>query len=1275
MANEDNPDSAYPPTTDVRYRKTLLFATAGVALIAVAGLAGYLPGLRVLGSIGYDYVPMAPATALCFLAFSLALFLVNRTPDQVRQPVAMTALVLLGAVFSLLEFIELLVGVDLNYSSRVFPLQGMVGNIPIGQMSPVTAAGFSISGAGVLLLTLRRPGAQRTGQLENWTAILGAVTTLVGSTFLLAYLYGNPLMYGGGAVPMAATTALAFLLLGMVLVISAGPENVLLRRVTGDSTSALLSRLFIPLVVMAVLLQSVLSRYVAASSLVNEAVIMAVVVVLLVMVTAYVVDYVAGATGGKIDEINGRLQQTLTALQESEENHRDILQTAMDGVILAYPEGRIKDVNEAYCRMSGYSREELLGMNLLELTLCEAADEVDARIRDVLESGEARFETRHRRKDGYAYDVEASIKYRPKGGHLVVFLRDVSERKLREEAHQQAGNLLQLASTDSDLHECVSALAASLRSWSGCEAVGIRLRDGDDFPYLETSGFPAAFVEAENHLCCYAPDGGILRDGVGNPVLECMCGNVLSGRYDPSKPFFTHDGSFWTNNTTELLAGSSEADRMARTRNRCNGEGYQSVALIPMHTGDGIVGLLQFNDRRPDRFTPVLIDIFEAIADKLALAMTRRKAERELHRKEKLHRDLLNTIPDLIWLKDVNGVYLSCNSTFERFFGAREADIVGKNDYDFMDSAEAEFFRGHDRRAMDAGAPTSNEEWITFADDGHRALLYTTKMPMYGSQGELIGILGIGRDITKLREAEDAVRESESRLRYALEGTNDGLWDVQLSTGKVYLSPRGCEILGYCEAEGSELAGVWSDLVHPEDLRVTEERLQAHLTGQAPIFEVEQRLKTKGGDWKWILTRGKVVERDAEGTPIRITGTHSDITEKKLLEAQLQQAQKMESVGRLAGGVAHDFNNMLGVIIGHTSLALMETAPAEPAYTHFIEINSAAERSADLTRQLLAFARKQTIAPKVLDLNDVVSGMLKMLQRLIGEDTSICWQPGTRLWPVKVDPSQVDQILANLCVNARDAIESNGKIVIETGTTTIDRAYCNTHTEATQGEYVWLSVSDNGRGMNKETIAHIYEPFFTTKALGEGTGLGLATVYGAVKQNDGFINVYSEPGLGTIFTIHIPRYQGGKTEQQLQESELVPPSRGNETVLLVEDEPGILYMSRMILENQGYLVYPAGTVSEAIRLAREYDRIDLLMTDVVMPEMNGWDLAAMVKKGHPRIKTLFMSGYTADVIANHGILDDGVHFIQKPFSLHALSTKVRQVLDGRETIAFKEGSR
>ena len=384
------------------------------------------------------------------------------------------------------------------------------------------------------------------------------------------------------------------------------------------------------------------------------------------------------------------------------------------------------------------------------------------------------------------------------------------------------------------------------------------------------------------------------------------------------------------------------------------------------------------------------------------------------------------------------------------------------------------------------------------------------------------------------------------------------------------------------------------------------------------------------------------------------------------LEAQLHQAQKMEAIGRLAGGVAHDFNNMLAVIAGHTDLALEQTAPDSALYADLLEIQNAAQRSADLTRQLLAFARKQTIAPKVLDLNATIAGMLKMLKRLIGEGIDLLWKPADDPTLVKMDPAQIDQILANLVVNARDAIAGIGKIIIETGQATFDETYCENRADCNPGAYVLLAVSDTGCGMDQAVLAKLFDPFFTTKPPGHGTGLGLATVYGIVKQNHGVIYVYSEPGEGTTFKIYLPRHTAELANVSVTSQRLIA-STGTETVLLVEDEEALLKLSARMLDQMGYTVLAASGPNQALQLAEGYaDPIHLLLTDVIMPEMSGRDLWQRLSALRPDMKCLFMSGYTANLIAHHGVLDKDVHFLQKPFSREELATKLRKALSASE---------
>ncbi len=653
---------------------------------------------------------------------------------------------------------------------------------------------------------------------------------------------------------------------------------------------------------------------------------------------------------------------------------------------------------------------------------------------------------------------------------------------------------------------------------------------------------------------------------------------------------------------------------------------------------------------------------------KLEFEINRRKlAQKALGESEEKYRVLIENSPDLHFRTDVAGRIFFVSQSIHELFGYTVEEVLGLK-------TAGELYADPEERIAFLTALEQNGSVVDFEaqfkrKDGSIWWGSTNAHTVCGQAGNILGIEGVSRDVTERKQAEAALKESEKRLKFVLDGSQLGFWDWNIETGKVFRSALWAEMLGYTFEEVEFSDKQWIDLQHPDDRAAARQSIQDHLKGRTPVHKIEYRMRSKDGEYRWILDQAKIVSRDPYGKPLRMSGTHTDITdqkrtadEKSKLEIQLQQARKLESVGRLAGGVAHDFNNMLGVIIGHVDLGYDKVETEHPLHAHLEEVRKAAQRSAGLVRQLLTFARKQIIEPKVLDLNETIESMVKMLWRLIGEDIRLSWRPGADLWPVRIDPSHIDQILANLCVNARDAISDVGEIAIETGKSVFDEDYCAAHTGFIPGEYVRLVVSDSGHGMDNETKDQAFEPFFTTKGVGEGTGLGLATVYGAVKQSGGFINIYSEPGEGTTFTIYLPRHMGDAGK--VKEVPAKPIVHGNETILLVEDEPAILNMTTTLLERLGYVVLPASSPGEGVRLAEEHvGKINLLMTDVVMPGMNGRDLSKKLTAIQSNLKILFMSGYTANVIAHRGVLDDGVSFIQKPFSKSDLAAKVRQVFD------------
>jgi two-component system, cell cycle sensor histidine kinase and response regulator CckA len=558
------------------------------------------------------------------------------------------------------------------------------------------------------------------------------------------------------------------------------------------------------------------------------------------------------------------------------------------------------------------------------------------------------------------------------------------------------------------------------------------------------------------------------------------------------------------------------------------------------------------------------------------------------------------------------------------------------------------------RKAVESREVGSYEQRF-LRPDGSTGYYVSSFQGTFDDDGKLTAISGAVQDITERKRAEDELRQYE----HIVSSAKDML--ALIDRNYVYLSANAAYIQAFAKTSDQIIGRTLTDVFGEEFFgTVIRPRAERCLAGENIRYQYWFDFPAAGRRYMDIIYSPYL---GADGEVGGYVITARDITEYDNLQSQLVQTQKMESVGRLAGGVAHDYNNILSVILGYTELALDKVDQNDPLHADLQEILTAAMRSTDITRQLLAFARKQTVAPKVLDLNETLEAMLKMLRKLIGEDIDLTWHPRANLWPVKMDPSQVDQILVNLCVNARDAIADVGKVTIETDKTTFNAAYCSDHVGFIPGEFVLLAVSDNGCGMDKETLDKLFEPFFTTKELGQGTGLGLATVYGIVKQNDGFINVYSEPGKGTTFKIYLPRHAGEAEEISVEGAAEIPKGRG-EIVLVVEDEASILKLANRILDGLGYKVLTAGTPGEALVLAKEHaGKLHLLITDVVMPEMNGRELANRLQALYPDLKTLFMSGYTANVIAHRGVLETGVCFMPKPFSKKALAVKVREALD------------
>jgi PAS domain S-box-containing protein len=633
----------------------------------------------------------------------------------------------------------------------------------------------------------------------------------------------------------------------------------------------------------------------------------------------------------------------------------------------------------------------------------------------------------------------------------------------------------------------------------------------------------------------------------------------------------------------------------------------------------------------------------------------RKRAEEALSASQRVTEGIINAIPARVFWKDKQLVYLGCNVAFARDAGfADPKDVIGKDDYQMGWRDQAEAYRRDDRKVIESGRAKLLIEEPQTTPGGDSITLLTSKVPLLDSKGDVTGVIGTYFDITDRKRAE----ESQALLATAVDQSAETIMITDAAGTISYVNPAFEKATGYTR---EEVIGHNPRLLKSGQQDAEFYRQMWTVLSRGEIWSGRFINRRKDGThFEETATISPV--RDAAGQIVNYVAVKRDVTNENRLEAQLRQAQKMEAVGSLAGGVAHDFNNLLGVIMGYGEIVYRQLAGEDPLKGKVGQILKAAERAAGLTRQLLAFSRKQVLQPKILDLNTVVSDMDKMLRRLIGEDVEFTTLLEPHLGSVRADPGQIEQVVMNLVVNSRDAMPEGGRLTIETHNADLDAEYAATHSPARPGPYVALVITDSGSGMDAATQARIFEPFFSTKGVGKGTGLGLATVYGIVKQSEGHIWVYSEVGVGTTFKVYLPRIDEEAALERPPEPG--PLLRGSETVLLVEDAESLRELLREALETNGYTVLVARDGAEALQIAAAHaGPIHMLVTDVIMPGMSGPKIVDLLAPRRPEMKVLFVSGYSDESLTRHGLVGPGRAFLSKPFGPEVLLRKVRESLD------------
>jgi two-component system, cell cycle sensor histidine kinase and response regulator CckA len=1145
--------------------------------------------------------------------------------------------------------------------------------------------------------------------------------------------------------------------------------------------------------------------------------------------------------------------QDITGRKKAEDNlklFRALIEQSHDAIQFIEPAtGRFLDVNQAACRMLGYTRDELLALTVFDVDPAfdrAAFGRLDAQLAT---TDHSTFESQHRRKDGTMFPVEVSLsRVKLDSEYRVAVARDITARKRTEAALEQSraefkdlfdnapvgfhevdtkGRLTRVNNTELKMlgytreellgqfvwklsgepettrRTVLAKLNGTMPPSQGFERM-FRRKDGSTFPVLvndrllkredgtiigmcggvqdisgrkraeiallESQSLYRSFIDQlpcatfskdrEGRFVMVNPrfceiKGSKPEDFLGKTAMEVADSQeARQGRRQLQSKYAAvgkdaHEQIMQTGTTIETEEEHFDADGRKR---------FLHVVRMPVFGADGTVIGSQ----------GIQFDITEQILAKEAL-----KQERNLLR------TLIDHIPDSIYVRNLSNRFVEANESFARLMEVdTPADLIGKNDADFYPPELAAEFDRMDRMVL-AGHPVINEERALHFPNGKELVILSSKVPLKNDKGEVVGLIGVGRDITEHKRAEERVadalnfnltilrtlpvgilvykasgpciaaneaaaailggakeqllqqdfRQLESwkhgGLRDAAEAALAGRVERELETR--FTSSFGkqcwlnCRFVPFQYGNEAHLFLIVTDVTERKRAEESQARLataveqaaetivitdtrgtilyanpafekttgytRAEAIGQNPrllksgkqdpefyrrMWEVLGRGETWSGQFINRRKDGVFFEEEATISPVRdvagavvnYVAVKRDVTREKQLEAQMHQAQKMEAIGQLAGGVAHDFNNILSVIIGYCEMITADLNPDNPLHTYAVEIRHAADHATGLTRQLLVFSRKQKVQPVVLDLNDTVRDLNKILRRLIGENIEMSVVPGNQAGHIMADPGHVGQVLMNMAVNARDAMPNGGKLIIATSNVTLDEHYTRTHAGVTPGDYVMLSISDTGAGMTPEVKARMFEALFTTKPAGKGTGLGLATCQTIVQQSGGHIDVESEIGKGATFRIYFPRVNQS-VESVGGPIQTGPLPRGTETVLLVEDEPSVRNLAANVLEALGYPVLRANNGQEALRLVREYEGppICLVVTDVIMPQMGGKVMADWLKTTDPELKILFTSGYTDDAIAQQGVLEPGVAFLAKPYTPEALARKVRAMLD------------
>lgn len=1010
-------------------------------------------------------------------------------------------------------------------------------------------------------------------------------------------------------------------------------------------------------------------------------------------------EVVAGRTA-ELTETVRQLQEEIyerecmqEALSESERRYRLLAENASDVIwTLDIESIHFTYISPSIEAVRGYTVEESMAQTLeealtpasLEIATKALAEELAAENAEQSDPTRSRtLELEQTCKDGSAIWVEITMTFvRDADGRPVEILgvtREISERKQAEEVIRRTRDeleqrvkeqattieILDLVNSSANTRETIRQLIIRLRDWSGCDAVGVRLRDGYDFPYFETTGFSEEFVRAESRLCAIDQKEELVRDSEGNPVLECMCGNVICGRYDPAMPFFTEQGSFWTNRTSDLQAGASEADRQGHTRDRCNGEGYESVALVALRSGGETFGLMQFNDERSDRFTSERISFLERLAYNISNALARKQAEEALSESEERYRTLVdNSLTGVVVHQDGKLQFVSKQIT--EWWGYTREELLGASTLDVLIHPDD---RGRVRelvaRRMSDESFREHGQFRVVAKNGDILWVETlgTVIQYRGKPAILVNIV----DVTDRRQARELVEKSEEKYRQVVDNAYETILVAQDGM-LMFVNPEAVKSMGYSEDELTSMPFI--EFIHPDDREMMVQNFLRRLKGEEFASTYEFRFIHKDGNVRWAQINAVLINwEDRPATLnflIDITDRKRAEEEREKLEAQLQRAQKMEAIGTLAGGVAHDLNNILSGIVSYPELLLLDLPEDSPLRRPIRTIQESGEKAATIVQDMLTLARRGITAAEVVNLNDVISDYLRTPEceklKSFHPNIQLNTELDTDVLNIFGSPVHLSKTVMNLVSNAAEAMPDGGEILISSANRYLDKPVRG-YDQIEEGDYVVLTVSDTGIGLSPQDTERIFEPFYTKKVMGRsGTGLGTAVVWATVKDHKGYVDVQSEEGKGTTFTLYFP-----VTRKELAEEKsrlFIEDYLGKgESILVVDDVRGQREIASGILKRLRYSVASVASGEEAVEYMKAHSA-DLVVLDMIMdPGIDGLETYKRIIELHPGQKAIITSGFSeTDRVKQAHSLGAGT-YIRKPYTLEKIGTAVRSELD------------